>query len=221
MPAYTRNQKRESLVFVPVNLYMSYGFKTKDLSSLAGVSSADITALGHVSLDAAIGCKIVGAKTPKPPRVSKKIPNATPLQQQSVSTFCGYDKLVAALAAGWNMSKRGQSVIIKPSSATRGTLTAIALLSDFSLYCFSMNKADFEAYGAELGLKSATQITGSVERKKLVSGSSTPYPGRASKELADGSRFTSFYSTEEVENISTLGYDILSEEKTLPIGIPF
>ncbi|MBD2365185.1 hypothetical protein H6G36_29210 [Anabaena minutissima FACHB-250] len=218
MPSYTRGKKRENLFFVAVNSVVRYGWKAKDLASIAGISASDLTTtLGHTAQDAVTGAGlilIVGARAPQPARVSKKIANATPGQQQSVSTFCAHDKLATAIGAGWNLVKPKRSVMLKASSATRGSLTAIATLSDGSLYCFPMNKADFEAYGAELGLQTSATVS-TAEREKLVSGSSKPRPGKASRELADGSRFASFYSTSVAESASTAGYDILSEEVVL------
>ncbi|QMS87308.1 hypothetical protein HUN01_06815 [Nostoc edaphicum CCNP1411] len=218
MPSYTRNKKREDVIFVAVNPVVRFGWKSKNLASISGISQTDLTTdLGHTAQSAVTGSGlilVIGAQAPKPARVTKRISNATVGQQQSVSTFCAYDKLATALGKSWNLSKNRRSVTLRASSAQRGSLTAVATLSDGSLYCFSMNKADFEAYGAELGLEHSETIS-NTERNKLVSGSSKPRPGRASKQLTDGSNFSSFYSTSMAENVSTAGYDILSEEIVL------
>lgn len=224
MPNYTRNKKRSELVFVLVNGLVYFGFKPKNLTQFSGISSSDITALGHTLADnTSLGLiKIIGAQAPKPPRVKKKLPNASVGQQQSISTFCAYNQLVAAQAEGWNLLESRKSVILRASNASRGSLTAIAKLSDDSLYCFPMNKADFESYGAELGLINSTSVTTEAERKHLVSGSSYPYPGRASKSLANGSTFSSFFATAKQEDLLDALYDILSEEKVINPGeLPF
>lgn len=217
MPSYTRGKKRENLIFVLVNDLMYFGFKPKDISSLTGVSSSDIIALGHVQPSAVAAGKIrvIGAQAPKPPRVTKKLSGATVGQQKTVSTYCAYPNIGLAQAAGWNLTKGRRGVSLRASNASRSSLTAIATLSDGSLYCFPMNKADFEAYGAELGLDSSTKVTSDAERNKLVSGSSTPYPGRAAKLLTDGSTFSSFFTTSKQGDASEAGYDIVSEEKVL------
>ncbi|WGV25969.1 hypothetical protein [Halotia branconii] len=222
MSLNTRGKKRSNLVFVLVNDFMYFGFKPKDLTSFPSISTSDVTALGHVVASAVTAGKIrvIGAQAPKPPRVTKRISGATVGQQQTVSTYCAYPSITTAQAAGWNLIKGRRGVSLRASSANRGSLTAIATLSDFSLYCFPMNKADFEAYGAELGLKRSTNITNNVERGKLVSGSSTPYPGRASKLLAGGSVFSSFFSTAKQGDAAQAGYDIVSEEKVLSTGEP-
>lgn len=80
-----------------------------------------------------------------------------------------------------------------------------------------MNKADFEAYGSELGLQTSTTISAS-EKNRLVSGSKTPRPGRASKLLTDGSTFSSFFSTSVLQQVAEAGYDILEEEIVLVKG---
>ncbi|BAZ50507.1 hypothetical protein NIES4103_31230 [Nostoc sp. NIES-4103] len=221
MPSYTRNKKRENLVFVAVNPIIRFGWKVKDLAAISGISSADLTNdLGHIAENAVTGSGIilvVGAQAPKPARVTKKIANAAVGQQQSISTFCAHDKLGTAIKKGWNVTKNRNSVTLRASNPSRPSQTAIASLSDNSLYCFPMNKADFEAYGAELGLVPASGISG-TESDKLVSGSSKPRPGRASKILSDGSSFSSFYSTSTKKAVIDAGYDILSEELVLTVG---
>lgn len=216
MSSFTRGKKRPNLVFVIVNDQMYFGFKPKDLASLPGVAAADITALGHVQPNAVAAgkLKIIGASAPKPPRVMKKT-GATSGQQQSVSTFCGYNNIGLAQAAGWTLTKSRTGVSLRAQTSPRQSLTAIAELSDGSLYCFPMNKADFESYGAALGLKNSTTITSATERNKLVSGASIPYPGRAALLLAGGSTFSSFFSTASQGSVSEAGYDILSEEEIL------
>ncbi|MBD2491135.1 hypothetical protein [Aulosira sp. FACHB-615] len=216
MPSYTRGKKRPNLVFVVINNSMFFGFKPKDLTSLPGITTADVTALGHVQPNAVAAgkLKIIGAKAPNPPRVLKKT-GAPTGQQQSVSTFCGYNNIGLAQAAGWTLSKSRTGVSLRAPNSPRQSLTAIAELSDGTLYCFPMNKADFESYGAALGLKNSTNITTDTERSKLVSGASIPYPGRAAILLPSGSTFSSFFSTGSQGSASEAGYDILSEEKIL------
>lgn len=108
MPSYTRNKKRENMIFVAVNTVIRFGWKSKDLSAVAGISAADLTKLGHTPEKEVSGTGlilIVGAKAPKPARVTKKIKDAGVTQQQSVSTFCAYDKLSSAIGDGWDLSK--------------------------------------------------------------------------------------------------------------------
>lgn len=215
MSSYTRGKKRPTLFFVIVNDLMYFGFKPKDIAALPGVSASDVTALGHVGANA-VGAgriRIVGAKAPKPPRVTKKLSGNG--GQQTVSTYCGYNNIGLAQAAGWSMTKGRSSVTLRSPTAPRQSLTAIAKLGDDSLYCFPMNKSDFESYGAELGLVNSTTITSDTERHKLVSGASIPYPGRASKLLANGSTFSSFFATAKQGDVVEAGYDIITEEKIL------
>jgi hypothetical protein len=219
MPAYTRGKKRENLVYVDINQYCFFLFKSKDLSSLSGISTSDVTALGHkteasVSADTT-RIRIIGASAPKPPRATKKLSNAAAGTQQSASTFCGYSSIATAQVAGWKITKTRRSVSLRAASALRGSLTAIAELSDGSHYCFPMNKADFDSYGASLGLKTAVTITTATELGKLVAGSSIPRPGKASIELATGSSFSSFYSSDKRSDAASAGFSIMSEEIVL------
>jgi hypothetical protein len=220
MSSYTRGKKREVVIFVAVNEIMRFGWKPKDLSSITGISATDLADLGHTRQEALTGTGlilVVGCQKPKPPRVTRKIATASVTQQQSVSTFCAYDKLATAVGKNWNLSKNRSSVTLRAPSSNRRSVTAIASLSDNSLYCFPMNQADFDSYAAELGLENATTISSS-ERNRLVSGSSKPRPGRASKQLADGSFFSSFFSTSLSQQVSSAGYDILEEELVLKLG---
>lgn len=216
MPAYTRGKKRGDIKYVKVTTNMFFGFKPKDISSIAGVTEGDIAALGHIAPGSVppAAILVLGANAPKPPRVSRRIKTATVGQQQTVGTFCGFDKMADAQEKGWNIVKYRKGVMLRAVNASRGSQTAIAELSDGSLYCFPMNKADFELFGAELGLKSSATVQSETEKSKLVSGSSTPYPGKASKLLEDGSTFSSFFSTSKGSETAFNGaYDVISEEK--------
>ncbi len=221
MPSYTRNVKRDQLVFVPANSKILYGFKTKDLTAIGGISASDISALGHLTSAAASTqtgkILVVGCNAPKPPRVSKKISTAAAGTQQTVSTFCGVTNLATALGAGWNLAKQGKGVLLKAASATRGSLTVIAELSNGALYCFPMNKTDFDTHGASLGLKSSAEITTTAERDSLVRGSRVPKPGKASIELTGGGVFSSYFSTSKEGDLGQAGFNQLTEETILAL----
>lgn len=225
MSINTRGKKREDLVYVLVNAGMYYGWKRKDFSTIAGISDTDLTTIGHMKAEGATltagNIIVIGAKAPQPARVTRKIANAAVGQQQSISTFCAYNKLSEALGAKWNVSSTRKAVTLRAPNANRGSVTAIAVLTDGSTsikYCFPMNKADFDSFGVELGLEAATTITTDLERNKLVSGSTRPYPGRATKLLDDGSTFSSFFSTAKQGDLLTAGYAILSEAVVISTG---
>lgn len=218
MAVYTRGKKRDILSYVTVYSGLLYGFKTKDLSAIAGISTSDIqTQLGHLLgtfVVPAGSIRVLGANSPKPSRVTKKIANAGAGSQQSVSSYCSSLTLTAAMAAGWNVTKQRRGVSLRPETTSKNSLTAIATLSDTSLYCFPMNKADFSTYGANLGLQSATSLgqISATEIGKLVSGSSIPRPGKASLEVSGGGSFSSFYSTDSKETATAAGFSILTDE---------
>ncbi|MBW4644761.1 MAG: hypothetical protein KME23_17660 [Goleter apudmare HA4340-LM2] len=221
MPSYTRGQKRTNTVFVAVNELMYFGFKPKDIASLPGVSSSDVISLGHNAASNIQAGKIliIGANAPKPARVTKKLGNGAGLQQ-TASSYCAYNSISTAQSAGWTLTKTRRSVSLRSPTSPRNSLTAIATLTGGILYCFPMNKADFDAYGAELGLSSSVVVTTDAERNKLVSGATMPYPGKASKLLPNGSNFSSFFSTDKQGDVVQAGYDILSEEKILVGAAP-
>lgn len=215
MSNLTRGKKRDQVIAVKVvkdqNTY--YQFQTKDLAAIAGISAGDLAQLGHINVgDAGAQASIpIGslifykANAPKPPRVTKKIStNNQSTGQQSVGTFCAVDVLQSALGSGWSLSKPGRGVSL---SNTGRTVTALAELSNGTLYAFPMAAADFATFGGELGLRNSTSINTPAERAKVVRASTLPRPGKASKVLSDGSTFTSFYST----NTNPDGYTLSSE----------
>lgn len=224
MPLYTRGQNRDKLTFVKANAILLYGFYTKDLDAIASVSAADLTALGHMDATAAAavasGIRVIGANSPKPPRVSKKIANATINTQASVSTFCGFDAIAAAGGAGFKLIKPAQKANLVGLNSSRRSMTAIATLSNSLLYCFSMNAADFTQYGAALGLKSAGDITTDTERRKLIFGSNSSRPGRATLATENGD-FTSFFSTASEEALGAAGWAITKGEVLYDVVAPF
>lgn len=215
MSNLTRGKKRNKMIAVKVvkdqNTY--YQFQTKDLAAVAGVNANDLAQLGHIDVgDAGAQASIPSgslifykANAPKPPRVTKKITtNNQSTGQQSVGTFCAVDVLQSALGSGWSLSKPGRGVSL---SNTGRTVTALAELSNGTLYAFPMAAADFASFGVELGLKDSTSINTPAERAKVVRASTLPKPGKASKVLPDGSTFSSFYSTDK----NPVGYLLSSE----------
>jgi hypothetical protein len=197
MPSYTRGKRRDQTVAIKVGTNSYYLFKSKDLSSIPGVSESDLAVLGRIVLDDTASnlpqgaLAFLRANAPKPPRVVKKLNNSLDNVQSSVGTFCSSDTLRTALRSGWNLQKDAIEVQI----TTKGKkITVIAELSNNLLYAFPLNKADFEAYGRSLGLVSGEIINTDAERERLVVASSLPRPGRAKLTLENGSDFATFCS---------------------------
>lgn len=200
MAGAARGRKREDLVYVAASEFVMYGFKTFDLTSVAGITTSDLTALGHVAATGmtpdATKVYVLRANAPKPPRVSKKASTTTtgtgtgaagtaPL---TVSTFCAYNKLNDAFAAKWTLSKQGRGITFRgEGSPTRQRTVAIPIGGGF--YCFSCDRSTFTTYGAALGLKGTLTA---AEAKKAFMGASAPKPGKASTKTATGS-VSSFY----------------------------
>lgn len=216
MPAYTRNVLRDKLTFVHLNALLLYGFKTKDLSAIAGVTAANLTALGHLDNAAATALvgliRVFGCNSPQPYRVTKRLTGATVNTQASISTFCAYDKLAAAAAIGFNMSKARKGVKLTPNSGSRRSVTAIAQLSNAINFAFSMNTADFTAHKVILGLKQSSEITTTAEKNGLITASPSTYPGKAQLVLPAGGTIQTYFTTSQASALATAGWDILSEE---------
>ncbi len=215
MPSYLRGKTRDNLIAVNVydearNVY--YAFKTKDLASINGVSTADIQALGHREIDTLPDGSLffLRAQTPKPPRARKVInKNPSVSEQGSVSTYYGYGREKQVLAQKWDLSTPAKGVNLRSKSRY---LTAIAKISNGALYAFPLNKRDFDNYGGILGLLSPQQITTDTEQSKLVVGASRPRPGKAAKDLGGGSSFSSFFSFDAVNQLRGENFSIISSE---------
>ncbi len=187
-----RGKKRDVTVGVKVNANLIYVFTTKNLSGIPGVSDADLVGqLGHIAATA-LGAnalpKVLGANAPSPPRVSKKLATAGTAGQGSVGTFCAYDKLGTARAAGWSLSKAGRGVAIR---STGKSVTA-AVEIDGVIYCWPLNSTDHASYAESLGLKAPASITSEAEKNRCVTGATAPKPGRISLRLEGGSTFSSY-----------------------------
>lgn len=210
MPSYTRGRLRDQMVYVSINANLRYGFRTKDLSQVAGISASDLTTqLGH-TLVSGVGTGSIlcfGANSPKPPRATKRLTRSVSNVQGSVSTFCAFNRVSTAIAAGWSV-RSGRSVGLR--STGRTTTAVVDLGAGQAMYAFPMNTEDFNSYGAELGLQSGASIT-DAELNRLVTGSSQPRPGRATKILANGVTFSSFYSPDNKADLQQNGWRIASD----------
>lgn len=200
MPASARGRKRENVTYVAASEFIMYGFKTYDLTTVTGIGETDLTALGHVAGEGMTpdGTKVyvLRANAPKPPRVSKKITAAaggtgasgTGVTPLSVSTFCGYNKISAAVAAKWTLTKRGRGITFRgEGSSTRQRTVAVPIGGGY--YCWSCDRATFSTYGEALGLKGTLSST---EAAKAFMGASAPKPGVASAKV-NGVSISSIY----------------------------
>lgn len=198
MPEYLRGETRDKVTYVKIgnaNSTVYYGFNAKDIKDETNVTQQDVQALGHIAGDALPQGAIyfLRASSPKPGRAVKILRrNPTVNQKGSVSTFYGAGSARTAMSAGWKLRSRPRGVTLTQNART---VTAIAQLSNGVLYCFPLNKKDFDTYRGSLGLKAPTEITTDAERLRLVSGSSYPRPGRVSLDLGNGSQFSTFFST--------------------------
>ncbi|MEA5447323.1 hypothetical protein VB780_02000 [Leptolyngbya sp. CCNP1308] len=215
MPEYTRGALRDVLTFVSLNSVFHYGWKTVDLAARTGISAADIkTQLGHLTaVEAAAvanAIMVTGANSPKPARVVKRDPTAPISQPSSTSTFVGHTSLAAASAGGWSLAKAARGVRLTANVDGKRSVTAIAELSNGALYAFPLNRVDFDRVAVVLGLLSAAQITTTLERNALVTGSRTK-PGRCSIE-DNGGVFSTYFATDAEAAAIAAGYNIDSPE---------
>ena len=203
MPSYLRGQERnlEKFVLIYQGGTLYYGFNTKDFESLTGygITSTELTALGHLDLDAVpdAGIVIIRANSPKPARVKKRI-NKNPGVNEIgyASTFVAAGSLATAAQEGWKFAQQGRGISL---SQTDRTTTAIADLSaSQGLYASPMNTADFQLYRDTLGLQSKANTT-QQERQRIFTGASRPRPPVVSRVTDNGGEFQSNCSASALE----------------------
>lgn len=212
MPSYTRGKLRDQLVFVRPRADSSlfYGWKTKDLGSISGISEAELREqLGHVKaseLNSVPG--VLRANAPKPARVKKTVNrNAAATAQVSISTFCDATKLKTALSEGWTIGKNGLGVSVSRSARSETCVVEV----DGVLYAYPMNKADFEAYKALIGAKDTLT---DADLKRMVRGSSNPRPPKMGLQISTGdvvSSFSCYVSEDKVSSLLSDGWQLLDD----------
>lgn len=209
MPASVRGKKRDQSVFVRCNPVFGFGWKTRDLSEGAGISSADLkSGLGHMTVAEAIALAnivlVSGANAPKPMRVTKKIPNAPNTASASISTYCGFDKLASANAQGFFQSGRAKTVSLSAPRASRRTFSGVVTLSNGLMY---VQPVDAVAATAErratLGIEIASQIS-ATDGQKLARGCRSK-PGRVDVALEGDVTARLPFSTAKQNDAGALG----------------
>jgi hypothetical protein len=215
MSKFNRGKLRDQLLFVGINEFLYYGFKSKDASAIPGVSTADLVALGQTAAaniaDNNSKILVFSPRSPKPPRYSKNLGNPAG-QQQTFSSYIGYQAKGTALARGFTpVPNSGRKVSLRATPSPRGSMiSAVAELENGALYVWAMDSTDFGEVASDLGLKSATTITTDAEKKRLVSAPGAGMkPGRAQKQAANGT-ISSFFS--HGASIAAGGWSLISEE---------
>jgi hypothetical protein len=181
MPSVLLGKPKDELHFVSVTPKLMYGFRSRELSSIAGISADDLTALGHTidpTTFVAGQVYIFGANAPKPARMSKKTTGGVGVPQ-SVSTFCAYNTIPTAMAKKWRMIKRPRGISTRGAAGPGKEQTGVVEING-GLYCFSCDRATLSTYGTDLGIADATAINSQTERDRAFRGASWPRPGTAS-----------------------------------------
>lgn len=220
MPSYTRGRVRENLKFAKVhqgNLF--YGFKPSSYANVTGISSSDITALGWVDAGGVPsgGIAVLGANSPKPVRVRKvllKRPNVS--QQGSASTFCAYNSIVAAQAAGWQITGTSRGVTVTNTDRTKTVGAEID--AGAGIYLFPKNANDVTTYGTTLGLILPGSLT-QAERLRAFRGASRPRPPyvKIIADAATGASFSSYCSYDKLDDALGAGFYLVRSEVLPPI----
>lgn len=218
MPSYLRNKKRDVLTFVKANANnVYYGWNAKDITSLPGITTTDIAALGHLAATSAKAISgslcVLGAKAPRPPRVKKILAANTtsPDVQESASTFCGYDKLSTALTENWKPAGRGRGVAARQTSRSITAAAAISFGGSLvGYYLFPMNASDaLLPEVALLGLQFAGTTLSAAEIAKGFSASSYPKPAKVILTRSDGSNISTFCSFDKITDAISGGWAVI------------
>lgn len=161
MPLATRGRLRNLDRAVKLNDNLYYGFKTVDLSSVDGITSADITALGQVDPSTIQTLIVYSPQSPKPAQFRKRLINKA---QGSVTAYGDGSSAGAvntAAGKGWQQTKgiRGCSFGGTSRSASIAVRTENGLLVKYLVPLGDAGNAS--ALGWETTLTPA-------DRKKLV-----------------------------------------------------
>lgn len=218
MPASTRGKARDTVRLVAVTEIMYYGWNASDIAAGAGVSDSDLaTALGHKTLATASDgvMKVFGANAPKPARVTKKLANAPITSRASVGTFCAYNTLNLAQAAGWRITSPAVGVRLRAASPGARTIHVGASLSNGLIYIQSVDPTVATAERRQLlDLDDATGLKSSDVRR-FVRGSRSK-PGKVRFALEAGSKAVLPYSSASASTANNIqaadGYEIISRE---------
>lgn len=166
MAVVSRGVKRNITKCVPINDLLSYGFSTFDISNAAGVSAADVTALGQKDLAGAVGTIVFGCSAPRAARFTKKLESGTRGSVSSYGDGTSSAAITTARAAGWKQTRRVSRTTL---GATAKSQSVGIKLPSGLIYVQAIPKADFTAYGATLGLIEPASLT-DAERKKAIRG---------------------------------------------------
>ncbi len=216
MPASTRGRLKDRISFVLVNSALAYGWASSDLAAGAGVSEADLTALGHMTEAAAMAASgvilVTGANAPRPARVTKKLPNNPITSRGSITTFVAYNAVTTARAAGFKISKQATSgPSLTGTDPSLRTIVGVVTLSNGLKVAQRIDPSiATEAARTALGIDAGSQVT-TTDRLKLVRGAKSR-PGRAQTEIAEGSFAVLPFSTDK-ETDFPLNWEILSRER--------
>lgn len=202
---------KETYVKVSATQQVFYGFFTKDLTAIPGISETDVVSgLGHntPAIVAAITGAITffGANAPKP-AVFKKVINRNPGAgvQGSVTTYGDGTEAAAILGAsavGFRKIKDIRKVTFRNDA--RAITVGIKLPDSAGIYAQTINTADVNAYATELGLILPGNLS-SIEREKAFRGSSTNRPLKVKKAL-NNSVITMPVSADKLNSALDLGW---------------
>lgn len=211
MPISTRGKKRDQLKAVAITSSIFYGFATKDLSAIAGISSSDIVALGQKDTTAlgAGAIVIYGAKAPRPGIFRK---NITGGQQDSVRTFGDASTattVATAFAAGWRLQKP-----IRPGSVGGGKrmrAIAVEVSNGLLVICYIPNEDLTSGDAVLLGWKTSIAA---ADVRKLVRGANNIKAARVTKTSEAGLSITYPCASENLADATSSegGYSLTSGE---------
>jgi hypothetical protein len=215
MSSVQRGKLRDVETYVQVSATQEvyYGFFTKDLSAIAGISAADVTALGHLTPAgvAAISGAITffGANAPKPAKF-KKVLNRRPGAgvQGSVTTFGDGTTTASVLAAAGAGFKKIKD--IRPCTFrndARAVTVGIKLSGTTGIYIQTINAADVTAYATELGLMLPGSLTAS-ERERCFRGSNTNRPAKVQK-VVNNATVTMPVSSDKLSDAIDAGWSLV------------
>ncbi len=182
---------------------LGYGFNS-------GADSGTRSALGQVDITSALptGGLVFGANLPKPARMSKETGTAVE------TSFCGTTEIASARTAGYRLATPAKYATARSGRKqvavyveTNGQDEAA---SPKVKYAWMMDKTDFAAFGADLGIKQV------ATNDDVVFGASRPKPANVFK-VAAGKTTGSFIADKDYETVLGAGAGWNKRKPAIPV----
>lgn len=210
MAIYTRGKARTVQRAVRCNQLIYYAFNTYNLAEGTGITDADLTAVGHKTLNTipAGASAIFGMQAPRAARFRKKIGTQPVLGQRGSCTTYGNGSsktgIAAAAAVGWKLTRPVRLAV--PRATIKSKTVGVKLESGI-IYLQAVPRQDLAETEvvAALGLILPESFT-DADKRKAIQGTKAMAPLRVTRILEGGATQTLPCSHDKMADAAELGF---------------